>query len=344
MTERYRVIGSLGSPYSMKLRALMRYRRLAHDWVFRSSENQAELADKIRVALVPILHIPSEDRYLIDSTPIAYELERRHKERSVLPPDPGLAFLCHLLEDMADEWATKAMFLYRWEKPEDQAYSARWIISDSRPDLEGQAFEDAVQAIQERQLGRMPLVGCTADNAPVIKGSYWQALDALNGYVRMNKFLFGSRPSLADFGWFGQLRTLATDTSPMLEMRQRVPMVEHWVRQMDDMSGNDGDWIESVADLPEATKTLLRLAGEVYMPFLLANAAAAAEGKDRFEVELMGRPYAQAPFGYQVKCLAWLRAGLAGLGNNARAAIRPALEESGCWEPLTAVPARATHS
>ena len=43
----------------------------------------------------------------------------------------------------------------------------------------------------------------------------------------------GSRPSLGDFGMFGQLKTLATDTSPMLEMRGKVPMVEHWLRQMD---------------------------------------------------------------------------------------------------------------
>ena len=83
------------------------------------------LANRLKVALVPILHIPKDDAYLVDSTPIAYELERRHSERSILPDDPGLAFLSHLIEDMADEWITKAMFLYRWEKPEDQEYSAR---------------------------------------------------------------------------------------------------------------------------------------------------------------------------------------------------------------------------
>ncbi|MGY9058131.1 MAG: glutathione S-transferase C-terminal domain-containing protein [Alphaproteobacteria bacterium] len=81
-------------------------------------------------------------------------------------------------------------------------------------------------------------MGATPENAPVIKESYWRVLRALDGHVRLNRYLFGSRPSLADFGWFGMLKTLATDTTPMMEMREAVPMVEHWARQVDDISGH----------------------------------------------------------------------------------------------------------
>lgn len=335
MTQRYRVIGANGSPYSMKLRAIMRYRRLPFDWVLRSPANRAETEGRIKVSMVPILHIPAEDSYHIDSTPIAYDLERRHPERSILPPDPGLAFLCHLLEDMADEWLTKAMFLYRWEKPVDQQYSARWIIADSRPDLEGKAFEDAVQAICDRQVRRMALVGCTPENAPAIKESYRRILHALAPYVRTDRYLFGSRPSLADFGLFGQLKTLATDTTPMLEMRNTAPMVEHWIRQLDDISGVEGGWIGGVDDLPDATIELLRLVGEVYLPFLTANAQAVESGQDRFETELIGMPYAQKPFPYQAKCLSWLREEFAALPASKRTEIESILRETGCWDQLS---------
>jgi hypothetical protein len=161
----------------------------------------------------------------------------------------------------------------------------------------------------DREGQKEATVGATPENAPVIKESYWRVLRALDGHVRLNRYLFGSRPSLADFGWFGMLKTLATDTTPMMEMREAVPMVEHWARQVDDISGlelgaGQGEWIAGVDDLPDAT------------------------------VELLGKPYAQGPFPYQVKCLQWLREELAALSPAARDSIRPLLEETKCWNVL----------
>ena len=170
----------------------------------------------------------------------------------------------------------------------------------------------------------------TAENAPAIKASYWRLVEALAPYVRIHRFLFGSRPSLADFGVFGQLKTLATDTSPMLELREHAPMVEHWVRQVDDLSGVEGEWVASADDLPKATVELLRLAGEVYLPFLLANAAALELGAERVETEIDGRPWVQKPFPYQRKCLGWLRDSYAKLAPTDRKIADDVLAGTGC--------------
>ena len=335
-TAPYRLVGTNGSPYSIKLRAILRYRRLPFVWELRTERNRAEFAH-LRPPLIPILRYPEDGSFHVDTTPVAEDLERRHPgRRSIIPDDPAHAFLCRLIEDMADEWITKAMFHYRWAYDADVRYAGLWIADDFFPDRTGEAREAAARDFAKRQIERMPLVGCTPENAPVIEESYRRVLAALEPHVGAYRFLFGTRPALADFGLFGQLRTLATDPTPLAIMRAEAQRVESWVRQLDDASGVEGEWMGAGEPLPDAVRGLLRLCGEAYLPFLAANAGAAAKGEDEFEAELMGRPFRQAVFRYQVKCLAELRRGLGGLEDGARRRVRDALEEAGGWEVLAA--------
>ncbi len=331
MSERYRIIGAEPSPYSVKLRAIMRYRRLPHDWVVRTPEIRAEV-EHLKPLLMPVLQYPDDGSYHVDSTPIADALEERHPgQRSIVPDDPGLAFLSFLIEDMGDEWFTKVMFIYRFARPVDQEYGATWVIDDSRPDLADDDRADAIEAFKQRQIGRMPLVGCTPENAPLIEASFHRLLDILEGHVASGRFLFGSRPALADFGLFGQLKTLATDPTPMALIRDKAPRVEHWIRRLDDASGIDGTWIDARQPLPAVVTDLLTMAGDLYLPYLTANDEAARRGDETFSVKLQGHSHEQGVFRYQVKCLAGLRDRLAGLTGDPLKRTRAVLEDTGCW-------------
>jgi len=109
---RYRLIGSTASPYAIKLRALLRYRRIPFDWVImtRALRKQTE---HLRPNLIPVLQYP-DGTFRGETTTLAYDLENRHRERSVIPEDSAVAFVCDLLEDLAEHWADKPLFLYRW--------------------------------------------------------------------------------------------------------------------------------------------------------------------------------------------------------------------------------------
>jgi glutathione S-transferase len=317
----YRLVGSTGSPYSMKLRAAMRYRRIPHVWVLRTPAARAETAH-VRPQVIPMLRLP-EGEWRVDSTPILQVLERRHPERSLLPTDPASRFIALLLEDFADEWLAKAMFHYRWAYPETARYAALWIAHDEQPGLSAAEYAARAEHWRERQTSRMPLVGCTAENAPVIEESYLRTLDLLKEGLAPGRYLFGARPSVADFALFGQLKTLADDPEPMRIMRARAQVVADWLRQNDDASGVEGEW---GAPSP-AVRGLLRLCAETYLPFLAANADALARGADRVELEIWGSPWSQAPFRYQEKCLTALRLSLA-------SEAEPLLRETGCWRWL----------
>jgi glutathione S-transferase len=331
---RYRLIGSTASPYAIKLRALLRYRRIPFDWVIMTKALRKQ-TEHLRPNLIPVLQYP-DGTFRGETTTLAYDLEARHAERSVIPEDKAVAFVCDLLEDLADEWAVKPLFLYRWWDAEDQAYVSRWAGEEwSTSDAEPGSAEE-VEQFRRRQISRMPILGATAENKPLLEESYHRILAAFEPHVGMKSYLFGSRPSLADLAWFGQLSELATDPTPMRIMRQKAPFTDHWLRRLDDASGVDGAWYPRERALSGMSEALLRIAGELYLPFLVANAEAFARGVERLEINVWGLPYALSPFKYQVKCLNLLRDKFAALDAEHRTALRPVLERTGCWTHLFA--------
>ena len=333
-TTRYKLIGSTASPYAIKLRALMRYRRIPFDWVIMTKELRKQTAD-LRPNLIPVLQYP-DGTFRGETSTLAHDLDALHEERSVIPPDRALAFLCDLLEDLADEWAVKPLFLYRWWDPEDQAYVSRWAGQEWSTSEAATGSAEEIDEFRRRQISRMPILGATAENKPLLEESYYGILAAFEPHVGMTNYLFGSRPSLADFAWFGQLSEMATDPTPTRILRERAPFTDHWVRRLDDASGVDGEWHPRERVLSGWVEALLRIAGELYLPFLVANAEAFARGLERLEIEVWGLPYALAPFKYQVKCFHQLRDKFAALDVADRAALQPILARTGCWEPLVA--------
>lgn len=330
-----RIVGVPGSPYSRKLRAVMRYRRIPHAWVTMGSPESRSLP-KARVQLLPQLILAAADGSVaaeVDSTPLIRRLETLYQGRSVIPPDPVLAFLDALLEDYADEWLTKAMFHYRWAFPPDVEQAAtilpRWIMptaSDADLAAGGSAFRD-------RQVGRLAVVGSNPTTAATIEASYVRLLGILEERLGAARFVMGDRPGSADFGLYGQLTQLAgfDPTSRAIALRQ-APRVVAWVDVVEDLSGlepADGDWIGR-DDAGTALRPLLTEIGRVYAPFLVANAAALDRGASNVECAIDGRPWKQQTFPYQRKCLQLLRESWEALGAGDRAAARAIVGGTGC--------------
>ncbi len=332
------MVGAPGSPYSRKLRAVLRYRRIPYVWV-QAGGPEAGGLPRPRVDLLPQLLLRGRGGALearVDSTPLIRELESLRPGRSVIPPDPVVRFLDLLLEDYADEWLTKAMFHYRWAYPADVAKGGailpRWRRTD-RPESEAAALG---RLVAERQIGRLPVVGSNATTAPVIEASYARLLRLLDTHLERSRFLMGARPGASDFGMYGQLTQLtAFDPTPAALALERAPRVVAWVDLVEELSGLEpaaGDWLRGDS-IPDTLRALLGEVGRVYAPFLLANADALARGADRVECTIDGRPWVQQPFPYQGKCLQWLREARDTLAPSDRRAVDGVLVGTGC-EPL----------
>src|SRR4029450_12926204 len=335
LTNPLRIVGAPGPPYSRKLRAVLRYRRIPYAWSTPGAPETRGLP-RPHVELLPQLFLQRGDGSLearIDSTPLIRHLEDVVPGRSVIPTDAALAFIAALLEDYADEWLTKALFHYRWAFAPDIAKATailpRWFRND-QPEDEAVA---AGRQFADRQIGRLAVVGSTPATAPLIEASYQRLLHLLDAHLTTSRFLFGNRPAAADFGLYGQLTQLVGfDPTPAAIALRDAPRVVAWVDLIEDLSGLEPDeheWIgrDGVAD---TLRALLAEVGRVYVPFLLANADALARGAQRSECLIDGQPWVQRPFPYQGKCLDWVGAAYRALAAQDRQAVDTLLDGTGC--------------
>jgi len=337
MTDQPLVLaGQYGSPYTLKMRAVLRYRQIPFRWMLRNSKWDDLPAPP--VPIIPVIaYVNGDGSYgeiTVDSSPQIMRLETEFDGRSVVPTDPALAFIDSLIEDFGDEWVTKAMYHYRWAYQADIDKAGNLLPVSADLQMNSDQQQQMYDYITTRQIGRRELVGSTEINTPIIEGSYERVLDIMQEQFAVHDFLLGDRPGRGDFGIFGQFTQLVKwDPTAVAVAVSRAPKTVNWTDRMDDLSwlpveGNEG-WV-SLESLPTATTKLLHEIGSTYAPFMVANAKALMAGADEVACDINGTTYRQAPFGYQGKCLAWLREEYAALTDTDRQRVDAALKDTGC--------------
>ena len=339
-TPRISLSGVPGSPYTRKMLAVLRYRRIPYNLILASHDilasRRGPALPRPKVSLLPTFYLPDEDgelRAVTDSTPILRRLEEEYAERPVRPAEPALAFLDALVEDYGDEWLTKAMFHYRWAYAADARHASRILPAWTRGRGSDADLAATGEDIRNRQVARLRYVGSNETTRPVIEASYLRFLDLMEGHLRQHPFLLGKRPGAGDFGVFGQLTQLAHfDPTPFALTAERAPRVHAWVGAVEDLSGLEpvkDDWF-AAGDLPPTTRALFAEIGRVYAPLLLANARAVRAGEAQVATEIDGRPWVQQTFAYHAKCLAWLREEYEALAPAPRRLVDTTLAGTGC--------------
>jgi glutathione S-transferase len=327
------MLGAPGSPYTRKMLALLRYRAIPHRIIWGSHMQPPTGYPVPKVKLLPTFYFGEGDarEAVVDSTPIIRRLEAESAERSVLPDDELLGFLDLLIEDFADEWMTKAMFHYRWHFAEDAANAGPLLIFWQSPTYADDTAQQMADGFAKRQIDRLYVVGSNDVTAPIIEASYERLVGILDRIVARTGFVLGTRPSAADFAIYGQLTQLGiVDPTPARIMARAAPRLRAWLDRVEDLSGlPEGAWLAGDA-LAEQLSELLGEIGRVYVPFLIANAHAAAAGQSEFETEIDGKRWTQPVFPYQAKCLLTLRAARAALSGTARAELDSLLAGTGC--------------
>jgi glutathione S-transferase len=333
-----KLVGGIGSPYTRKMVALLRYRHIPYEIIWGDpSRVLSELGVKTaRINLLPTFLFKDDNGQLeavCDSTPIIRRLESEYSQRSVIPTDPVVRFIDFLLEDFADEWCTKYMFHYRWQFSEDEENAATLLPLMTEFSMSKEQALYFKEFVAQRQKDRLFVVGSSATTAPIIDASYRRLLKVLEAHFEQQSFLLGQRPSAADFALYGQLTQLiGFDPTPSGIAHSLSPRAVAYTALMEDQSGHPAEnngWL-CMDQLPDTIKQILKEVGRVYVPALLANAAAQEAGNKDWQTEIDGTEWSQRTFPYQAKCLQWIRQEYQCLDRSDRQRVKDILNDTNC--------------
>jgi len=295
---------------------------------------------KPKVELLPTFYLPNGEgkiEAVVDSTPLIRRFEQAFTGREAVPSNPVLAYINYLIEDYADEWLTKSMFHYRWHYDADIKKAGSILPLWRGLRIDNEQHQKFSAFIADRQISRLYVVGSNDVTAPVIESSYRRFLGIMEELITRQNYVFGARPSSADFGIYAQMTQLAKfDPTPMAICLEIAPRVYAWTDVVDDLSGQaceEDGWI-SVDVVRDALGPLLSEIGRVYVPALIANAKALQAGAENMQTTIDGKPWEQPTFPYQARCLAWIREEYQKLAAQDRVQVDKILAGTGCEEML----------
>jgi glutathione S-transferase len=217
---------------------------------------------------VPVVQTPAGE-FMWDSTAMIHHLELRFPEPAVLPADPAQRFLCYVLEDAADEWLYRPAVGSRWYFPENAAVGGFELARDISVRMPV-ACDQAHAGVGAHVRGSCPPLGVTADTIQLwIDDVLRPWMRVLGAHLACRPYLFGERPSLADFALFGgNAAHFVNDPLCRRWIEQDGPaVVQQTHRLLEPEDQEFGVWDDPRA-VPDTLVAVLAELGERYLPWV----------------------------------------------------------------------------
>lgn len=193
---RLRLFDWAPSPFCMKVRSILAYKGVSYERVPVLGPSLMELVRRSNVRKVPALDV--DGRMIVDSTDIAYEIERLFPEPSILPTTAHLRGLSHALEDWSDEALYYLGLYYQWIEPRGRPM-VRKAFGATPLGIGARLF------YQRRIAAQLRGQGTGRKSVDHIANDLRRECSALVNLLSDRPFLLGDAPYLCDFAVNAQL-------------------------------------------------------------------------------------------------------------------------------------------
>jgi glutathione S-transferase len=263
----YRVHGMMQSYFTRKMSGYLDHKGIP--WLFRRFPGVSPEATAAGwPGGVPVVETP-DGEFMWDSTAMIHHLELRFPGPAVLPLDPAQRFLCHVIEDAADEWFYRPAVGSRWHVAENAAVGGFELARDMSVRMPVTA-DQAHAAVGAHVRSSCPPLGVTADTIGLwIDDALRPWMRVLGAHLERRPCLFGERPSLADFALFGgNAAHFVNDPACRRWVDEDAPaVVRHTHRLLEPEDQEFGDWDDPRA-VPDSLTGVLAELGRTYLPWV----------------------------------------------------------------------------
>ena len=234
------------------------------------------LTSRTHARAIPVLRTP-DGMWLQDSSAIIDHLESVFPENPVRPATPIQRFASLLFELWGDEFWWPTGLHTRWSHmPENYPFLEREIAGDLLPGWPWPVQRVIVRLAVRQIHGFLNNTGVVPDQYQVL--DRWTALriDQLDAHFADHDFLFGSRPSIGDFGIMAPLYGhLSRDPWPREHLISPRKHLSRWLERMNGVPAHVGSLLPDDA-IPPTLEPLLRSMFAEMVPYLKAVLTVAA--------------------------------------------------------------------
>ncbi|MEJ6515164.1 MAG: glutathione S-transferase N-terminal domain-containing protein [Pseudomonadales bacterium] len=202
------------------------------------------------------------------------------------PTTPKQKVLSRLFDVVGAEGLLRPAMHYRWDFPEENLNLLRFHFQSAIP--RGPGREEKADKATDRMRAAGKGFGAVAENFSVIEALYIEWLEALNAHFSAYPYLFGSKPSIGDFGMIAPLYGhLGRDPKPLSLMQAKAVQLYRWVERMNrpeldlvEFEDQTGEYLPS-DEIPESLITLLQQVAIDFVPETIAAANCINEWLDK---------------------------------------------------------------
>lgn len=305
MPRTYTLYTMQNSPYSDKIRAFLRYKKLPLVEHLENAETRfSVLQARTGKTMVPVMITP-DDEAMNDSTAIAAKIENDVPDPPTRWKDPETDAVAMLLEDYADEWVVRIMLSSRWYHAADAAQNAAIIACGMTHGVPGLDFQRAAREFPPGIISTLPKMGATPENAEQWYAMLPRILAAIDAALARSLFLTGSAPHQADFAFYGQLNQIRRDPAGSVWIAEAPARVREWLERIEAAFTGRLAPAPSALDDIDSLQALVKEMAVTYLRMQVANALAVQGGASEVRASLGGGlEFASAPAKYNAKLLA----------------------------------------